>query len=256
MEKVLKYRIYCETDAKYEYVLLESTDPAPTTCPTDVAHTIDSDSVTVIEEIGNQDVNIANAVLIAEEDPLYKTGGKFVVEGLDFSLTATPGLQTKDFSFGTNRALLSAHIDIATAWIGDTVTMVIAPDTIVGVVTVAASIGGTVIDVSPTVLEAMKVGYAVKIGDDVCGECTNIDIDNEQITVQTGLVTAAAVNTLIRISVEMARNLRFSTDKVTKDIGDSKIGGSFIPAGTVIRAIYDNVDGVAKEFHFSLEMLY
>lgn len=35
-----QYRVFCQTDNRYEYVWLPSTSPAPTTCPVNGAHTI------------------------------------------------------------------------------------------------------------------------------------------------------------------------------------------------------------------------
>ena len=44
-----KYRIYCVTDSKYEYVWLDSEASAPTTCPTDTGHTVDNSNVIIVE---------------------------------------------------------------------------------------------------------------------------------------------------------------------------------------------------------------
>ena len=46
------YKIYCETDAKWERWYLDESDPAPTTCPTDTAHTVTAESVSVVEVVG------------------------------------------------------------------------------------------------------------------------------------------------------------------------------------------------------------
>jgi hypothetical protein len=42
-----KYRVWCNTDSKYEYIWLEDTEAAPTTCPTDTNHVIDSAKTSV-----------------------------------------------------------------------------------------------------------------------------------------------------------------------------------------------------------------
>lgn len=46
--KLLKYKIYCNTDSKYEYVWKESTDSAPTTCPANTSHSVNTSSVSVV----------------------------------------------------------------------------------------------------------------------------------------------------------------------------------------------------------------
>jgi hypothetical protein len=53
----LKYKIYCETDSRYEYEILDEADPAPTDCPVDVGHTITTASISIIETISNTSVN-------------------------------------------------------------------------------------------------------------------------------------------------------------------------------------------------------
>lgn len=50
--KIFKYKIYCETDAKWEYVWLDENQAAPTTCPTDSGHTVTSNSVSISELVG------------------------------------------------------------------------------------------------------------------------------------------------------------------------------------------------------------
>lgn len=49
--KLLKYKIYCETDTKFEYVILEETASAPTTCPVNTNHICSADSVAIHEII-------------------------------------------------------------------------------------------------------------------------------------------------------------------------------------------------------------
>ena len=46
-----KYKIFCETDNKFEYVWKPSTDAAPSTCPTDTAHTCTANSVAIEETV-------------------------------------------------------------------------------------------------------------------------------------------------------------------------------------------------------------
>jgi hypothetical protein len=50
--KVYQYRVYCETDAKWEYIWLDETVAAPTTCPVNSGHTITSSSVAIHSKSG------------------------------------------------------------------------------------------------------------------------------------------------------------------------------------------------------------
>lgn len=50
--KVFKYKIYCETDAKFEYVWLDETASVPTTCPVNAGHTVTQNSTSISEVVG------------------------------------------------------------------------------------------------------------------------------------------------------------------------------------------------------------
>jgi hypothetical protein len=57
MATVNKYRVWCDTDSKYEYVWAET---APTACPTDTGHTIDTSKTSIVESRGDDFVDISN----------------------------------------------------------------------------------------------------------------------------------------------------------------------------------------------------
>ena len=46
---LLRYRVWCSTDSKWEYWWIAEGDAAPTTCPTDTGHTVDSAKTTIVE---------------------------------------------------------------------------------------------------------------------------------------------------------------------------------------------------------------
>ena len=63
---VYKYRVYCNTEAKNVFTWAES---APTTCPNNTAHTINNNSISIVDKIVSNEVKIQ-----AESVP---TGGIF-----------------------------------------------------------------------------------------------------------------------------------------------------------------------------------
>ena len=55
MPNLYKYRIYCQTDSKWEYIW---NDIAPTTCPVNVAHTVNSNSIGELAQVRRiQEIN-------------------------------------------------------------------------------------------------------------------------------------------------------------------------------------------------------
>jgi hypothetical protein len=57
MAIINKYRIWCSTDGKYEYIWSEE---EPTTCPVDTGHTIDSSKTAIVESKGDKVVDISD----------------------------------------------------------------------------------------------------------------------------------------------------------------------------------------------------
>ena len=49
MVKLLKYRVRCTTDSTFEFWTLNTSDPVPTTCPVNTAHSIDSNQTSIVE---------------------------------------------------------------------------------------------------------------------------------------------------------------------------------------------------------------
>lgn len=53
MTMIHRYRVRCTTDNQWEYVWLPADDPAPTTCPSDAAHSIDSSATSIVATAGD-----------------------------------------------------------------------------------------------------------------------------------------------------------------------------------------------------------
>lgn len=69
MPATLHYRVYCITDAQYEYVWLAEGDAAPTTCPVNAGHTIDGAQTAVIDKSGADAKQSAKGVLLTQPQP-------------------------------------------------------------------------------------------------------------------------------------------------------------------------------------------
>jgi len=71
-----QYKIYCETDSKWETWLLDEDAPAPTTCPTDTGHTVTGGSVAEVRTIGMGDVVVTNTPGVQMRKPDGLTHGR------------------------------------------------------------------------------------------------------------------------------------------------------------------------------------
>lgn len=88
MEKVYKFQIYCETEAAWKDVILESDLVAPTKCPDDHAHNVTANSASVVETLEKG--------MTKSEPKLAHGGAKVARRG--FKFTATAG-QTTVFDY-------------------------------------------------------------------------------------------------------------------------------------------------------------
>lgn len=122
---------------------------------------------------------------------------------------------------------------------------------------------GYQITVSATVLENMNAGYYVKLDDltntDELGRCVLVDADLNSIFVES----APAVNvyspltpTYVRMTVYSVKDFELG-EPGYRVIGESKIGGSGIPANIIIEGHYtNNSPSVTKTFIGEIEYLY
>lgn len=214
-------------------------------------------------------------VKIVEEDPGKETGGRYRGIANTTEITVSQGSWEEwDMDFAHNISLLSVHFGVALEHEGDIIECIIAPDTVVGAITAGASIGDTVINVSPTVVENVTPGLHVKISDnmdpasatDVEPEYLEVyDVDSTAgtITLRSNqpLTKAFSPGAFVLMCIKMGSNYKIGAPGFYK-LGDVSIGGSLIPKGYKIRTRYKNVNGrlntysAKKEFTYGMEFLY
>jgi hypothetical protein len=256
-EQINKYRVWCNTENKPKYIWGEE---APTVCPS--GHPIDQTKTSIVEYIDND----VSRVLVEEQelDESKRTSGHFQSSTFNVPVpSGTPGQMTcKDFSYPIPICLLSAQVLTEAHNVGDTFEVQVSPDTVIGWCTQNPDPSGYVLNVSDTVITNIDVGYKVEIFDGQkladLGRCISIDSSLSQITTEftpDGQTFLASSPTYVMITVEMVRQFNiFGTGRI--EIGESKIGGSYIPANTPIRVCYINNDSLEKRFDAEVEYLY
>lgn len=247
------YRIWCNDDARWEYWILTADDAEPTTCPTNTAHSVNLASVDDIARRANTDVTIV------EES--VRTGGHFQTTTMRLDAAANT-ITAADMSWPFP---VSAYVVSFTGTAdheGDCVNMYVAPDTVVGAIIAPVAATDTVITVSSTVLQHVKVGFLVNITDGVnvdnLGRVLAVDKNLAQITVETAAVNAfsPATPTYVRMTVQYVRDFEIGPP-AHHVIGDSKIGATYIPANTIVRVAYENKSpSVAKTIIGRVDITY
>lgn len=250
MVPVYKYRIWCDTDNKWEYVWAES---EPTKCPTNTAHDVDINKTSVVDNV------IEDTVTVREED--VPTGGHYQASSYSVPVASGTGVTTKDISFPHPVCMLAAEWTNTINMQGDEIEFIVAPNTIVGAMASGVASGVSVLPVQQSVIDNMKVGYCADLysasGVMDCGRVIAVNDNDNTITLEnpTNQSFSAAWPTYVRMSVHMVRPSPLAGGGRVQ-LGESKIGGSYIPANTVLRTKYNNKSGLPKDLIFFLEYLY
>lgn len=147
---------------------------------------------------------------------------------------------------------------------GNQVFMVVSPNTVAGAFGDTGLVGDTVITVSPTVTESVKLGYSIKVdctigGNDgtLLGKVTAIDHDTNELTLDTPLATQYEVGELIYIEYDVTDEWRSLGSNGITVVGSGRQGGTTIPLGRVVRFKYryrgDSPAAQALAFFFDIE---
>lgn len=251
MTTLNNYQVFCETDQTWETVWLEE---PPTVCPTNVTHTIDTDTISILQVVSESIVSI--------KEELIPTGGFVQMSSRRMNITESANEQIFDFTMPININILSFSLRTTDDNNGDKMEIHVAPNTTIGAIIANVSIGDQTIYVSPTVLQNIKVGYFVKLTNNFVtrtelGRVLTINIATSSITVETASDAAysALTPTYVQMSAHVMSEFEIGAPLDVK-VGDDKIGSSFVPAGTVVRVCYLNRSGVAKSLVITTQYLY
>ena len=295
MTTVYKYRIYCNTDNKWEYVWSET---APTTCPTNTAHSVNSTSVSVVE------TSSTSVVEIKEEST--PTGGHFSSTTVSFD--CPPNTTTgQDTSWPINISALNVDFITDESQRGDIVEMMVGKNTIIGALAgfvnpcstwtsqnyTAGQIvmydNGTKtlpytctvdtvsneaptdtnywamgfrVAVSSTVVQYTKVGFYLNFFDGVnsddMGRVLMVDTVNNYVFMENNPTNSFSPvsPTYVRQTVYQIKDYEIGPPW-EREIGASKIGGSHVPKCTKVRIEYTNKSLTdTKRFVGHVEYLY
>lgn len=253
MSEQFKYRVFCTTEQKY--VDFWSYDEAPTTCPNNYKHTIDSNQIYKLDE---RYVGRKNVVYIQEEETA--TQGNYRFECVNYNIGSNAE-EVHDFQFPYPVNMLEVKIRSKEDHRGDVVNCQVVPSVPIGYITSNLSVGSSNVYVSNTVLQYMKVGYHMALQrpgssnmEDLEEALVKVD-ENNMITTQNASTSNYPPGTYVRMHVGIIKNLLLDEpDWYT--IGDRKIGASYLPGKTTLRMIYSNNNQQPKQVTLYLQYLY
>lgn len=293
MTTIYKKRIYCTTDSQWEYKLDED-DTALTVCPIDSGHTVNVSSFQIVDVISSSKVEIkeesvatgghfqsftvhidATANTTSTADVSYP----FPISSLLVKFTTSSDHEGDivNMSVGPDTIVGNITVDVSTssAWssqnytegqivtynskqytcILDTVSNEIPTDTTYWT-------KGHRISVSSTVITHTKIGFYIKLYDgtnqDDVGRVLSKDTVNNYIYVEKNLTNSfsASTPTYIQQTIYVIKDYEIGLPQ-EHTIGESKIGGSYIPTDTIVRVYYENKHATQdKTFIGVTELLY
>lgn len=254
MTTLHKFRIYRETDSKWEYIWKEE-DAVPVTCPANTVHDVNLDSASKV------DILQPNITLIdSERTPLGQlpTGRNYRLITKAFDAPANQTTTTQ-FSFKYPVSIHAAQLTTEAKQRGDIVSVEGGKDTVIGVLTDAVALNDTEIPVSPTVIANLQVGRHVSLTDGVNTTpyiaVVSINTNTNVITLDTGTPYAFVGGSFVRMTVYLAQEVEIGHPGDYK-LGSRTQGATYIPANTVQTVTYVNTTADAKRVCIVIETTY
>jgi hypothetical protein len=244
-----KFRIYCITEAGWSEGILETGEPS--TCFNNAAHEVNPNSVQEIQSISE------TVVTVKEEST--NTGGYFSCTSYKMACPVGESLHT--YSFPVPVSALSITITTTIDNQDDVIYNTVAPLSTIGIVTVNTAVSDTVINVSLTAIQNLKLGFFVTLTDGTntnnCGRVVSIDKANNRITVETPVanIFSSSSPTYIKRCIRTINNYTIGPP-ARYVIGADKIGGSYVPANVPIQLKYINNGNETVNFYSMIEYLY
>ena len=247
---IYSWRIYCNTEQAF---VTGYSPTALTTCPNDTTHTVNANSV--------QQLALLNSPAIAVTDNAPTTA-YFQASSVQLVVpapTSVPVVITTDFSFPFDLYLWEMSYVAPATNIGDTMSIQVGPDTMVGVTTATTAAAATSVSVNSTVLNYVVKGSEIGISDgtntEYPGLVTAVNATAGTITFQTPLVNSYATGSKILFSIYSLKNVVLdTTERYT--IGSKGLNTKIIPAGTTIRVLYTNNTNNASQTTVTLQLQY
>ncbi len=246
-KSVYKFRVFCQTENEYVYTW---NDESPQVCPNNGSHTIDDNTVTIIDTVSTNTVQIAQETM--------PTGGNYRAESKKLTIPAN-ATQSFDFQWPYQLSVLTLTFYSGQDNGNDIINTFIAPNTTIGVLTGNVSQDDTILNVNSTVTDNIHVGYRVDIFNGVSvthvGECIAINKTNGTITLDTQCQQSFSQGCAVQICINNIKNFALRSN-TNYELARKTIGASSLPANTIVRLQYQNTSNSTKDFFFAFEYYY
>lgn len=248
---IYQWRIYCATEDTWKYVWSET---APTTCPTDTAHTVNLDSISDINVLSTQTIKVDATGTPPNATPI---NNHYRLETVIFDAPANT-VTTESKSFPYPISLFSGRVRSDEPKRGDSLTIEIGNGITVGALTAGALTGAVTVQVSLGSLQFLAPGFLIDITDigtsDPTGpiEIVSVNTNTQIVTLSTALSIDCAIGSTFSVIRRVCRNLEFSEPGVYS-IGTTLFQGRYLPATVPINFQWTNAS-VSDARHVVIEL--
>lgn len=219
-----QYRLYCNTEAVNVTTWSSTT---PIVCPNNNTHVIDTNSITIINTVSK------NIVEIQEETPTNNpTQGRFRCNGLESVITTTT-TTIKDVSWVYPISAFSIRFNTLQENAGDYIDVYVIPTILLGNTSSIVSSGATVISVTSSCFSACTVGLQIFITDNTntffLGAIISSDSTNSTITITNPTDNTYNTNSFITYTQPIGINTQIvNVNNTTINVSSSVINNMTI----------------------------
>lgn len=248
---VKRWQVICLAENRLVEVYSPDT---PSLCPNDHPdRSIDKTRIVLLETISNDRVEIIDS-----------REGQFQHTTLNMAIpSGAPGsISNHDFTWPIDIKVWKTDFVPGSEHVGDQVDVIVDPDRDIGMLQQSASIGDTELIVSAGVFDypGLMRGVEVLLDDTVntenVGRLVGLDRNTFKIVIETPLTQNFAVGTIVCLNNCMVKQTYINHALVPYTIGQKGFSGLRIPANIVMRIVWKNNDGQAKNVHFVMEYNY
>ena len=247
-KQVNRYRMYCNTEAAYQYCWNES---LPTACPNNSSHVIDTDTINILDTVSSNAVEIVQQV---------GTGNNYACQSFCFDVPANSTV-VKDFSWPFPVSISTMHFTSDSSQVGDHITGTISPNTVIGTLTKNLDASGTILSLCPETMQNAVIGTLATLSDGSntvdCGAFYNLDKQNNTLCIGNppGVPFLASSPTQVMLSFQ---NISLEVGQPScYTFGSQQLKGAAMPPNTIMRITYINQSGtVTKRFRGWGELAY
>jgi len=256
MATVYRYRIYCNTEAQWKYVWGPT---PPVACPTDTAHPVNPDSISIIDEVSTTELKIKEVTAPSGQPPV---GGYYRLKSQAFDALAN-STTTSSFVYPYPVGILSGTLKTDLTHTGDIISIGAAYDTTVGTIAADVITNDVVIPVPPSVLAVpyIRTGGHIRLTDGKTSTpyipIATINMNTNVICLASGIPSGylAASPTYIQVAVIFCDAVEIGVPG-DYTMGKSNIGGTYVPPGVAFRITYVNNGNTDKRISLRYDFYY